>query len=60
MKFEIVTLFPDFFGLSLKQSLLGKAWDKKLFDIEIINLRDFATDKHRTTDDTCSSATAIR
>ena len=52
MKFEIVTLFPDFFGLSLKQSLLGKAWDKKLFDIEIINLRDFATDKHRTTDDT--------
>ena len=52
MKFEIVTLFPDYFSLSLKQSLIGKAWDKKLFDIEIINLRDFATDKHRTVDDT--------
>lgn len=52
MKFEIVTLFPDYFSLSLKQSLIGKAWDKKLFDIEITNLRDFATDKHRTADDT--------
>jgi len=52
MKFEIVTLFPDYFSLSLRQSLIGKAWDKKLFDIEIINLRDFATDKHHTVDDT--------
>jgi tRNA (guanine37-N1)-methyltransferase len=52
MKFEIVTLFPDYFTLSLKQSLVGKAWEKKLFDIQIINLRDFATDKHRTVDDT--------
>jgi tRNA (guanine37-N1)-methyltransferase len=52
MKFEIVTLFPDFFGLSLKQSLVGKAWDKKLFEIGIVNPRDFATDKHHTADDT--------
>jgi tRNA (guanine37-N1)-methyltransferase len=52
MKFEIVTLFPDYFELSLKQSLIGKAADKKLFDIGITNLRDFATDKHRTTDAT--------
>jgi tRNA (guanine37-N1)-methyltransferase len=52
MKFEIVTLFPDYFSLSLKQSLIGKAWDKKLFDIEIVNLRDYATDKHHTVDDT--------
>jgi tRNA (guanine37-N1)-methyltransferase len=51
MKFEIVTLFPDYFSLSLKQSLIGKAIDKKLFDIEIINLRDFTTDKHHTADD---------
>jgi len=40
MKFEIVTLFPDYFSLSLKQSLIGKAWDKQLFDIGIINPRD--------------------
>ena len=52
MKFEIITLFPDYFNLSLKQSLIGKALEKELFEIEIINLRDFATDKHRTVDDT--------
>ena len=52
MKFEIITLFPDYFNLSLKQSLIGKAVEKKLFDIEIVDLRDFAVDKHRTVDDT--------
>lgn len=52
MKIEIITLFPDYFSLSLKQSLIGKALDKQLFDIDIINLRDFATDKHHTVDDT--------
>ncbi len=52
MKFELITLFPDYFSLSLRQSLLGKAQEKELFDIEIINLRDFAVDKHRTVDDT--------
>lgn len=54
MKFEIITLFPDYFTLSLKQSLIGKAVEKQLFDIEIINPREFATDKHRTVDDTPS------
>ncbi len=52
MKFDVVTLFPDYFSLALKQSLIGKAVEKKLFDIEIVNPRDFATDKHRTVDDT--------
>ncbi len=52
MKFEIITLFPDYFTLSLQQSLIGKAVEKKLFEIEIVNLRDYATDKHRTVDDT--------
>lgn len=51
MKFELITLFPDYFSLTLKQSLIGKAVEKKLFDIEIINLRDFTTDKHHTADD---------
>lgn len=54
MKIEIITLFRDYFSLSLKQSILGKAADKQLFDIEIIDLRDFATDKHNTVDDTPS------
>jgi tRNA (guanine37-N1)-methyltransferase len=52
MKFEIVTLFPEYFSLSLKQSLLGKGVENGLFDIGITQLRDFATDKHRTVDDT--------
>jgi tRNA (guanine37-N1)-methyltransferase len=52
MKFEVLTLFPDYFSLALKQSLIGKAVEKKLFDIEILDLRAFTTDKHRTADDT--------
>ena len=52
MKFEIVTLFPDYFAVSLRQSLLGKALENRLFEIEIVNPRDYATDKHRTVDDT--------
>ncbi len=52
MKIELITLFPEYFKMPLRQSLLGKALDKKLFEIEIIDLRDFATDKHKTVDDT--------
>ncbi len=52
MKFEIITLFPDYWNLSLKQSLIGKAVEKELFEIEIVNLRDFSTDKHHNVDDT--------
>lgn len=52
MKFEIITLFPHFFSLSMKQSLLGKAIDEGLVQIELVDLRDFTTDKHRTVDDT--------
>jgi tRNA (guanine37-N1)-methyltransferase len=52
MKFEIVTLFPDYFSQSLKQSLLGKAVAEGLIQVELIDLRNFATDKHRTVDDT--------
>lgn len=52
MKFEIITLFPDYFSLSLKQSLLGKAIEDGIVQIELIDLRTFATDKHRTVDDT--------
>ena len=52
IKFEIITLFPDYFKESLKQSLLGKATDDGLIEIELVDLRKFATDKHRTVDDT--------
>lgn len=52
MKFEIITLFPDYFSTSLKTSLLGKAIDEGIVQVELIDLRNFATDKHRTVDDT--------
>lgn len=52
MKFEIVTLFPDYFSQLLKLSLLGKAMDEGLIQVELIDLRRFAIDKHRTVDDT--------
>jgi tRNA (guanine37-N1)-methyltransferase len=52
MKIEIVSLFPEYFRQSLAESLLGRALKKQLFEIEIVQLRDFATDRHRTVDDT--------
>ena len=52
MRIEIVTLFPGYFDSIVKQSIVGKGIENRLFDIRIIDLRDFTTDKHRTTDDT--------
>ncbi len=52
MKFEIITLFPDYFKHSLEASLLGKAIEEGTVQVELINLRNFATDKHRIVDDT--------
>jgi len=51
MKIEIVTLFPGYFDSVVSQSIIGKGKEKALFEIEIIDLRDFAADRHRTTDD---------
>lgn len=51
MKIEIITLFPDYFKPIIEQSIIGRGKENKLFDIRIINLRDFATDKHQTADD---------
>ncbi len=51
MKIEIITLFPAYFDSVITQSIVGRGIEKKLFDIQIIDLRDFATDKHKTADD---------
>ena len=51
MKFHVLTLFPEFFDTPLKQSILGRAIQRRLIEVHIVNIRDFATDKHRTTDD---------
>ncbi|MFZ5376082.1 MAG: tRNA (guanosine(37)-N1)-methyltransferase TrmD [Patescibacteria group bacterium] len=51
MKINVLTLFPDYFQSVLKTSILGKAVAKKQIEINLINIRDFATDKHQTTDE---------
>ncbi len=52
MRFDVITIFPDMFEGFMKESLLKRAREDKLIDIQIHNLRDFATDKHNTVDDT--------
>lgn len=51
MRFDIVTLFPDFFESPLRSGLLGKALVKQIAEVHLINPRDFAIDKHRRVDD---------
>ncbi len=49
---SILTLFPDMFPGPLGQSLIGKALDQGLWRLNLVNIRDYATDKHGTVDDT--------
>ena len=51
MKFDVLTLFPEMFD-TLNQSIIGKAKEKELIDINLINIRDFSKDKHKKVDDT--------
>lgn len=51
MRIDIVTIFPDFFGV-LDISLLGKARERGIIELGIHDLRDFTYDRHRTVDDT--------
>ena len=52
MKVNILTLFPEMFTAVTESSILGKANDKGILDINLINIRDFSTDKHHKADDT--------
>jgi tRNA (guanine37-N1)-methyltransferase len=51
MKIDILTIFPKMVEEPLKQSLIGKAWEKGIVKIHIHDIRDFAKDKHATVDD---------
>ncbi len=51
MKFTILTLFPETIRCFLKESILKRAIEKKIIEVEIVNIRDFAEDKHKTVDD---------
>ena len=50
MRIDIISIFPDFFE-PLKLSIIGKAQEKNLVEINIHDLRDFTHDKHKTVDD---------
>jgi tRNA (guanine37-N1)-methyltransferase len=49
---NLLTLFPDMFPGPLGQSLSGKALERGDWSFDAVNIRDFATDKHKTVDDT--------
>jgi len=51
MKIDILTLFPKMFNEIFNESIVKKAKDKKIVEINIYNLRDWATDKHKKVDD---------
>lgn len=51
MKITIITLFPEIFSPVLNSSILGRAQQKGLVEIELINLRDFGEGPHKTVDD---------
>ena len=51
MRVDIVTIFPEFFGV-LDVSLLGRARQAGIIDVGVHDLRDFTHDRHRTVDDT--------
>ena len=51
MKFDILTIFPEMFD-GIKQSIIGKAIEKRIIEINLINIRDFSKDKHKKVDDT--------
>lgn len=51
MRIDIVTIFPEFFGV-LDVSLVGKARQGGLLDLHVHDLRSWTTDRHRTVDDT--------
>ena len=51
MKFDVLTLFPEMFNC-LNESILGRAIEKDLININLINIRDFSKDKHKKVDDT--------
>jgi tRNA (guanine37-N1)-methyltransferase len=49
---KVFTLYPEIFPGPLAKGLFGKALENKLWEMRVVNIRDAATDKHKTVDDT--------
>lgn len=55
---SVLTLYPDMFPGTLGQSLAGRALDNGIWDLDVTQIRDFATGKHKNVDDTPSGGGA--
>ena len=51
MRFDVLTLFPEMIEGMIKDSILKRAIEKGIIEVNIINFRDFSTNKHHTVDD---------
>ena len=51
MRFDILTLFPEMIEAVLGDSIIGRARDKGIIEINCVQIRDFANNKHRSVDD---------
>ncbi|MDC0533779.1 tRNA (guanosine(37)-N1)-methyltransferase TrmD [Candidatus Pelagibacter sp.] len=51
LRAQVFTLYPEIFPGPLAKGIYGKAQNNKLWDLSVINIRDAATDKHKTVDD---------
>ncbi len=51
MQFDIITIFPKIFSSYLNESIIKRAQKNKKIKINIVNLRDFTIDKHKTVDE---------
>ena len=51
MRFHILTIFPEMFSGFLSCSIIGRAVEKGLISVELVNIRDYSESKHRNTDD---------
>ena len=51
IRFDVLTIFPEMFHSPLRSSLIGKAREKGLIAVEIHDIREYAADRHRMTDD---------
>ena len=51
MKFHVLTLFPEMITAGLGPSIIGRAMEKKIIDLNTVNIRDFTEDRHGKVDD---------
>ena len=51
MRFHVMTLFPDMVSGGLRMSITGRAIENHIFELNIVNIRDYSKDKHKHVDD---------